>query len=71
MATALHDLPFSPRAPWYWGVDAVCGWPCKNNELGHPCPEYIPSHIQGTKDSSMGQLTAAMFEVGGQYRRNM
>jgi len=27
--------------------------------------------IDATKYCSLGQLTAAMFEVGGQYRRNM
>ena len=27
--------------------------------------------MEATKYCSLGQLTAAMFEVGGQYRRNM
>jgi methylmalonyl-CoA mutase len=27
--------------------------------------------LEATKYCSLGQLTAAMFEVGGQYRRNM
>jgi len=27
--------------------------------------------MEATKVCSLGQLTAAMFEVGGQYRRNM
>lgn len=27
--------------------------------------------MKATKYCSLGQLTAAMFEVGGQYRRNM
>lgn len=27
--------------------------------------------MEATKYWSLGQLTAAMFEVGGQYRRNM
>jgi len=27
--------------------------------------------IEATKHCSLGQLTAAMFEVGGQYRRNI
>ncbi len=27
--------------------------------------------MEATKYCSQGQLTAAMFEVGGQYRRNM
>ena len=27
--------------------------------------------MEATKDCSLGQITAALFEVGGQYRRNM
>ena len=27
--------------------------------------------MEATKDCSLGQITSALFEVGGQYRRNM
>lgn len=34
--------------------------------------ENIFAHLmEATKDCSLGQITAALFEVGGQYRRNM
>ncbi len=36
------------------------------------CPmNMIAMLMEATKYCSLGQLTAAMFELGGQYRRNM
>ena len=38
----------------------------------YPCAENMFSVLmEACKYCSLGQLTAAMFEVGGQYRRNM
>lgn len=38
----------------------------------YPCAENMFDVLmEATKYCSLGQLTESMFEVGGQYRRNM
>jgi methylmalonyl-CoA mutase len=46
-------------------------WQRKLQEAAIKNENMFEQLMEATKYCSLGQLTAAMFEVGGQYRRNM
>jgi len=51
--------------------DESATWLRKLQEAAIKNENMFEMLMEATKYCSLGQLTAAMFEVGGQYRRNM
>ena len=52
-------------------TDESATWLRKLQEAAIKNENMFEMLMEATKFCSLGQLTAAMFEVGGQYRRNM
>ena len=52
-------------------TDESATWLRKLQEAAIKNENMFEMLMEATKYCSLGQLTAAMFEVGGQYRRNM
>ena len=52
-------------------TDESATWLRKLQEAAIKNENMFEMLMEATKYCSLGQLTSAMFEVGGQYRRNM